>query len=162
ALASGRHDDARRLYREALAADPPNLYAHYRLAESWLATNGYAEAREWCERGLAIDPHQIGLLELLAETASRMGDPLLSVQCYEAIATRNPEVENLEKHIANQLPKIGRTEEAIAAYDRALARTPDLLEAQSNRLFVLNYVDLMAPEELSAEHRRWGLRHEAA
>src|SRR5215831_18574480 len=99
ALASGRHDDARRLYREALAADPPNLYAHYRLAESWLATNGYAEAREWCERGLAIDPHQIGLLELLAETASRMGDPLLSVQCYEAIATRNPEVENLDKYI---------------------------------------------------------------
>ena len=33
--------------------------------------------------------------------------------------------------------------------------------AQNNRLFVLNYTDLMSPEALSEEHRRWGSLHES-
>src|SRR6266568_5706734 len=77
ALASGHHEEARRLYQEALAADPPNLYAHYQLGESYLATQELLVAREWCERGLAIDPNQIGLRQQLARIATAMGDPLL-------------------------------------------------------------------------------------
>jgi predicted O-linked N-acetylglucosamine transferase (SPINDLY family) len=51
---------------------------------------------------------------------------------------------------------MGRVEEGLAAFDRAIARHPEAVFLRNNRLFVLNFSKSLGPVELFEEHRRWG------
>jgi len=160
-LAGARHDAARALYRSALDADAVNVYAHYQLARSHLATGDLPAAWEWCDRGLAIEPDQIGLLLLLAKVSESRGDPLLAVQCYRRILAVDPSVEEVASKLAVQLCWIGRIDESIEQFDRAIAQARDATMIASNRLFTLNYTDRVSPETIAAEHRAWGMSCES-
>jgi predicted O-linked N-acetylglucosamine transferase (SPINDLY family) len=148
------------LYNDALNVDPDNLYALYWLATLQQELGDLAAAKGCCERGLAIDPDQIGLLLRFGSVATAAIDPMLALGCYERIARLDPEVPEVDALLADQYCLLGRLEEGIAAFDRALARQPDSIKLQSNRLFVLNYAKLLDREALFDEHRRWGAQHE--
>ncbi len=62
--------------------------------------------------------------------------------------------------LADQYCRLGRLDEGIAAFERALANQPDSINLQSNRLLVLNYTNMLTQAELFEEHRRWGALHE--
>jgi protein O-GlcNAc transferase len=147
------------LYQEALKADPKSLHAMYWLATFSEKDGDLQAAKEYCERGLAIDPNQIGLLLLIGNVAIRALDPLFALQCYERVATLGAEVPDLDALMADQYCLMGRIEEGLAAFDRAIAKQPDAVSLQSNRLFVLNFSKLLGPVELFEEHRRWGELH---
>jgi protein O-GlcNAc transferase len=149
------------LYQKALQADPKSLHAMYWLATFSEEAGNLQAAKEYCEAGLAIDPDQIGLLLLIGNVAIRGLDPIFALQCYERIAKLDPEVPDLDALMADQYCFMGRIEEGVAAFDRAIARRPDAVTLQSNRLFVLNYSKLLGPVELFEEHRRWGELHES-
>ena len=116
---------ALQLYQRALEADPKCLHAMY-----WLATfseegGDLQAAKEYCERGLAIDPNQIGLLLRIGNVAIRALDPIFALQCYERVAKLDPEVPDLDALMADQYCFMGRIDEGVAAFDRAIARSPD-------------------------------------
>jgi predicted O-linked N-acetylglucosamine transferase (SPINDLY family) len=64
--------------------------------------------------------------------------------------------------IGDVLALLGRGAEALERLDRALKRAPDNTRLQSDRLFILNYFNLLTRQELFEEHRRWGAAHEEA
>lgn len=148
------------LYQKALQANPKSLHAIYWLATFSKEAGDLQAAKQYCERGLAIDPDQIGLLLLIGNVAIRGLDPIFALQCYERVAKLDPEVPDLDALMADQYCLMGRIEEGVAAYDRAIARRPDAVTLQSNRLFALNLSKLLSPVELFEEHRRWGELHQ--
>ena len=52
----------------------------------------------------------------------------------------------------------GLAEDAVACFDRALALAPDFAEAQSGRLFCLNYLTTLPAQAIFEAHQRWGGR----
>lgn len=149
------------LYQQALKADPKCLHAIY-----WLATlnedaGDLPAAKQYCEQGLAIDPDQIGILLRFGSVAVHGLDPIFAMSCFERVAKLDPEVPDLDALMADQYCLMGKIEEGVAAFDRAIAKHPDAVTLQSSRLFVLNYSKLLSPIKLYEEHRRWGKFHEA-
>ena len=65
-----------------------------------------------------------------------------------------PDLENIEARIAEQLCFLGRSTEAIAAYDKAIERNPYDPQLRSNRLYFLNYFGLRDRQTLFAAHHR--------
>jgi len=57
------------------------------------------------------------------------------------------------------LDKMGRVDEAISYYRRALGIDPAFRAAHSNLLFALNRSDAVTPEEVCREHLEWARRH---
>jgi protein O-GlcNAc transferase len=149
------------LYQKALEVNPKCLHAMYWLATLYEEAGDLLAAKQFCERGLAIDPDQIGLLLRIGNVAIRALDPIFALQCYERVAKLDPEVPDLDALMADQYCLMGRIEEGVAAFDRAIARRPDAVTLQSNRLFVLNFSKLLSPVELFEEHRRWGELHQS-
>lgn len=149
------------LYQQALQANPKSLHAMYWLATFSMEAGDLQAARQYCESGLAVDPDQVGLLLLIGNVAIRGLDPAFALHCYERVAKLDPEVPDLDALMADQYCLMGRIEEGVAAYDRAIARRPDAVILQSNRLFVLNFSKLLSPVELFEEHRRWGELHQS-
>ncbi len=149
------------LYDKALAQDAGNLYALFWLASMRHEAGDLVAAARDCERGLAIDPDQIGLLLLRGRIAHDAFDPLRSLQCYQRIVELDADVPEIDAMLADQYCFLGRIDEGAAAFERALARQPDSVTLQSNRLFVLNYSSRMSPEALFDAHRAWGAAHES-
>lgn len=149
-------------YDQALALDPGNLYARFWRAQMFREAHDLVAAARECELGLAVEPNEIGLLLLRGEIAADALDPLLALECFERIARLEADVPEVDGFLADQYCFLGRVDEGVAAFDRALAREPESIRLQSNRLFVLNYSSRIGPEELFEEHRAWGAKHEAA
>ena len=149
------------VYKKALERDPKCLHAIYWLASLYEEAGDLPAAKLYCEKGLAIDPDQIGLLLLIGNVAIRAFDPIFALQCYERVAKLDPEVPDLDALMADQYCLMGRIEEGVAAFDRAIARNPDAVTLQSSRLFVLNYSKQLSPAKLFEEHRRWGELHQS-
>ena len=137
------------------------MHAIYWLASLYEEGGDLPAAKLYCEKGLAIDPDQIGLLLLIGNVAIRAFDPIFALQCYERVAKLDPEVPDLDALMADQYCLMGRIEEGVAAFDRAIARNPQAVTLQSNRLFVLNFSKLLSPIELFQEHQRWGALHQS-
>lgn len=74
----------------------------------------------------------------------------------------DPNDGNMWNSLGLMLMLVGRIDEAIAAYERAIALEPGRLSAQGNLMLCLNYRDDMAAAELSRRHRAVGSLIEAA
>ena len=149
------------LYSRAVDLSPNEQYAFYWLATCHERTGDLAAARRFCEQGLAVDSQQIGLLLRLGSIATAMLDPRLALDCYEKAATLDPAIPDIDAMLADQYCFLGRVSEGVTHFDRALARNPGSARLQSNRLFVLNYANLLKPAQLFEEHRRWAESNES-
>jgi predicted O-linked N-acetylglucosamine transferase (SPINDLY family) len=158
---AGRLTESRERYYEVLAADPGDLYATYHLVLVLEQLHELTEARRICEQGLSFDPDQVGLLARHAAICRAGNDFLSTLADYERIKEFAPDFPTIDAHLADALWHLGRGREAVDAFDRALARDPDLVSLQSDRLFNLNFFNLLDRQSLFEEHRKWGAAHEA-
>jgi predicted O-linked N-acetylglucosamine transferase (SPINDLY family) len=149
-----------RAYARVTAIAPDSTYSHYWLATCHEQSGNLQLARVHCEAGLAVEPDQIGLLLRLGSIAVASLDHYLALDCYLRAEAIDPEIPQIDSMIADQHCFLGHVAEGAARFDRALAKEPGSIRLQSNRLFVLNYANLLSPEQLFAEHRRWGESHE--
>ena len=157
----GDMDAAVKAYSRVTAVAPDSTYARYWLATCHQQAGNLQLARSHCEAGLAVEPDQIGLLLRLASIAVASTDHYVALDCYLRAEALDPEIPELDSMIADQHCFLGHVAEGVARFDRALAREPRSIRLQSNRLFVLNYTDLLSPEQLFTEHRRWGESQQA-
>jgi predicted O-linked N-acetylglucosamine transferase (SPINDLY family) len=73
----------------------------------------------------------------------------------QAIALR-PDYVDAINNLGNAMKDLGRIEDALAAYDQALATRPDDPKTNSNRLFVLQYHPKFTAADILREARKWG------
>ena len=158
----GDSSAALRQYARAAQISPGNMYARYWLATCHEQTGELQLAREHCEIALGVDPTQIGLLLRLGSIAATAHDHRLALDAYLRAATVDPEIPDIDSMIGDQYCFLGRIDKGVEHFDAALRKHPGSVRLQSNRLFVLNYADLLSPSALFDEHRRWGQAHEAA
>jgi protein O-GlcNAc transferase len=147
-------------YLAALALAPDDLYVIYWLAQLNLDADNLTAARQFCERGLALEPGQLGLLFTMGKIAAAVADPAYALHVYERIQRIDPKADGLDALMADQYCFLGRISEGIAAFKRALSQQPESVALQSNVLFVSNYAGDSTPEEISDRHRHWGAMHE--
>jgi tetratricopeptide (TPR) repeat protein len=91
ALNAGQARAAAEGFRDALAADPKNARLHLGAAMAAALERRDADAREECERALALDPKLAQARTLLGQLQYRMGERALAVRTYETLVRMTPD-----------------------------------------------------------------------
>ena len=158
---SGDAAGARARYEDVLRADPGDLYATYQLATLLHEQGALDAARQVCDDGLARAPEQLGLRFRRATISKAGGDYYGALNDLLRIREADPAFPDIDTLLGDIYYFLGRGPEAVAAFDRAIARNPDATSIQSDRLFLLNFFKLQDRAALFEEHRKWGALHEA-
>jgi len=91
ALNAGQAHAAAEGFRQALAADPKNPRIHLGAGVAAALERRDADARDECERALALDPKLVQARALLGQMQYRIGERLLAVRTYETLVATAPD-----------------------------------------------------------------------
>ena len=153
---AGRLEEADAALRRAMGLGPTLAAAHLVLAHGLHLRGRLDEAAAALEQALGIDPAYAGAWMNLGNVRREQGRlaeaeravlRALQLDRGMAAAWRNLAVIHRDQ---------GRSAEAVAAFDEALKRDPDFADAQSGRLFALNYLPDISAAGIAEAHRAWG------
>ena len=134
-------------------AAAPNVTGYRNNYANALMNNGRAaEAVDQLRKAIAIDPnYSRGYLNMILACAA-IGDSIGGIEAGRRGLALRPDWPELSRNLASVLKDAGRVEEAIAEYQRAVAKAPKDAELRSSSLFSLNYPDFPV-EFVSQAHR---------
>ena len=130
----GRHAQAAEHYVRITELSPEDPAAHTNLCLALYETAAYDKARQHGERAIAIDPklpeahHNLGLV------LREVSEPARAVQHFQRALELKPRAE-MAAGLGHAYQDLGRLNEAIASYDRALRLNPDLGDGVSGRAY---------------------------
>ncbi len=146
----GRLKDAETLLRRAVELAPNFVPARSNLALVLYRQNRVPEALEELDQVAAIDPENLTSANLKAAALGRVGDYEEAVAIYQAILERfdaNPRIWLSYGHV---LKTVGKSADAVAAYQRAATLSPEFGEAwwslANMKTFRFTEADLTAME----------------
>ncbi|GAA4716440.1 sulfotransferase [Sphingomonas lutea] len=125
----GRLKDAETLLRRALEIAPDFTAARANLAMVLGRLGRPAEAFELLDEILLAEPDGLGHLNLKAATLGRLGDFEEALKLYEEVLRRVPRQPRLLMSYGHMLKTVGRQDESVDAYRKAIAFQPTLGEA---------------------------------
>jgi predicted O-linked N-acetylglucosamine transferase (SPINDLY family) len=161
-MALGRSVEALAHFLAAVELNPQYAEGWDNLAYCHKAADRLPEAIGCHERAVALNPRGAASwynFGLTLSLAGRIGDALA---CHDRAIAADPGYGKAHFGRAQALQQSHRLAEAIAAYDVFLRHSPHHHEAQSYRLFALNYLDALTAEALFREHEAYGRRLGAA
>ncbi|MCE9640839.1 MAG: tetratricopeptide repeat protein [Betaproteobacteria bacterium] len=156
----GRASEAEAAYRRALELDPDNFKAHNNLGAVLLELGRTEEAEASLRRALAIEPEFAEALSNLGISLRDQGRLEASEASYRRALDIKPDSADTLGNLGGVLHDMGRIEDSVASYRRALEIDPDCARTRSNLLFCLSQIAETGPEELFAEHCRFGAQFE--
>ena len=125
----GRLTDAENLLRRAIEIAPGFAAARSNLALVLGRTGRPAEALELLDEIFDIDPEDLGILNLRAATLGKLGDFSEALELYGELLRKTPNQPRIWLSYGHMLKTVGRQDEGVAAYRRALSIQPKLGEA---------------------------------
>ena len=128
-------------FRQVLRLDRDNVEAHYSLGVALEELGQIAEAASELRLAIAASPDHLLARQRLGSVLERTGDPAGALEQYQAvIGLEAPDQEKALAHyqIGRLLNTLGRDEEAIASFRRAVELFPELWQA---RFAVANWLD---------------------
>ena len=125
----GRLKDSETLLRRALEIAPNFTPARANLASVLGRLGRPAEALELLDDLFAAEPDSIGHINLKAATLGRLGDFEQAIELYESVLRRAPNQPRLQMTYGHMLKTIGRQEDSIRAYRKAIQLMPTLGDA---------------------------------
>ncbi len=134
-LESGYRQDLEEVRRAGGLPERSTDALHFLLAGVLLQQGRNAEAEQELERVLQIAPDHVGALTNLGNQRLARGDP--AVDLLQRARTLAPHDAHVTFNLANALRQEDRLEEALAAYDEAVAVEPSFAAAWLNRGLVL-------------------------
>ena len=114
-------------YEQALLAEPDamELFAHYRLAAIYLATNQLEKAVAHHKAILEIEPQEQAVRTSLAHLLQILGRHKEAVWEYEKALCMEPDSWELQLELAEQLGRMGDGERAVAHLRRLVNKHPE-------------------------------------
>jgi tetratricopeptide (TPR) repeat protein len=129
----GQLEDAERMYRSILAANPRHIDAAHLLGVVLMQRNQFEEAERQLSFVIGINPN-------LAPVHNNRGNALRNLKrlsealkSYDRAIALRPDYPEAFNNRGNALKDLQRLDEAIASYNRAIALRPDYPDALSNR-----------------------------
>jgi tetratricopeptide (TPR) repeat protein len=123
-----RYQDAENLLRRAIELAPEFMAARSNLATVLHRQGRSGEAIEELDRLQLIDPDNLGNANLKAAVLGRVGEFDEALELYELVLKNFDSQPKIWMSYAHMLKTVGRQEEAIAAYRKALSLKPTLGE----------------------------------
>ncbi|HNH82138.1 MAG TPA: tetratricopeptide repeat protein [Acidobacteriota bacterium] len=121
-LRSGQTTEALEVYQQILTDNPnqPELLLDY--AETLMLAGKYPEALQGAQKILEMDPTNVQALSILAQTQRRSGRREEAVKVLEQALKGQDVTESLQLQfeLAETLIELGRVEDGVKAYQRAL------------------------------------------
>ena len=124
----GRLRDSETLLRRALELAPDFLAARANLATVLYKQNRFADAAEVLDEVVAADPTDNANRNLMAAARGRIGDYDEALKLYDELTRTFPDHAKLWMSFGHMMKTVGKLEEGVAAYRRALAIQGDLGE----------------------------------
>jgi tetratricopeptide (TPR) repeat protein len=124
-----KYSEAEAVFRQLIAREPDNAaalnYLGYMLAERGDRLN---ESVDFLKRALAIDPHNGSFLDSIGWAYYKDGKLDLAFENMKQAADQLPTNSVVQDHYGDVLAKMGRWEDAIAAWNRSLAGDGDSID----------------------------------
>jgi tetratricopeptide (TPR) repeat protein len=124
---AGKIEEAEMSIRQVLRHVPSQARAELALAAILIDDNRPGEAEEASRRGLAFttEPRLKAQLYLqLAQALRRQRKDSEALSALDSAEAMNPALPNLARHRAEALQNLGRFNEAVAIFEKEIARTP--------------------------------------
>ena len=147
------------LCRAALALDQRDAPAWSLLARIALDDNQPERALECYVHILAIHPDDPEHLIYAAEVNRRAGHLTRALELSERALALRPQDRRAWHVRGSALEELDRLDEALDCLRHEHELEPGNIEGHSNLLFLLSRSDLLPPQQVAAEHRRWGELH---
>lgn len=147
---------ARALCHAALAQDCGETAAWSLLARIALDDNQPERALEYYAHILAVHPNDPEHLVYASEVNRRAGHFTRALELTERALALRPQDRRAWQVRGNALEELDRLGEAADCLRRQLALKPDDAGGHSSLLFLLSRADLLSPQQVAAEFRRWG------
>lgn len=151
----GRDTEAAESLKAALALDPEN-------ADIWLINGSFnlarrrnAEALSCYVQALKLKPGNSAALKGIGDVRQVEGHAAQAVESYRAALEFNPANTEARLGLVQMLLSCNRIGEALAECERVVKEHPENIQAQSHRLFLLNYLAGVTTERLSSEHSKF-------
>jgi cytochrome c-type biogenesis protein CcmH/NrfG len=125
----GRFPDAENLLRRAVELAPGFVPARSNLALVLYRQGRPEEAIAELDHLLDNDPEDIGAANLKAAAAGRIGDYTEAVALYEMVLKSKPNQEKIWLSYGHVLKTVGRRDDSVSAYRKAVALKPEYGEA---------------------------------
>jgi predicted O-linked N-acetylglucosamine transferase (SPINDLY family) len=152
---SGRFDEAIDSFRRALAIRPDYADAHSNLGSLFKALGRNDEAVASYREAIALAP-------AFAEAHFNLGNVLHAqmhlngaIDSFLAALAIKPDMHMAHNNLGLVLKDIGKLDDALTCFDNALALAPGFINANSNRLFCINYHPTYTPEHIFAAYQQW-------
>jgi predicted O-linked N-acetylglucosamine transferase (SPINDLY family) len=155
-LRSGDYAEAERHYTLALRRKPDDSVMLRRLAEVLVKRNQFGAAADLLRRVLRLRPDDADLHWRLGDALTGDGNLTQAAQCYREAVKLQPNNPAFLHHLGTALMMAGRITEATRQYRQAMGVMANNRLSHASLLFVMSYDPDLAPEEVFAEHRRWG------
>lgn len=155
-LRVGQVNDGIEQFRRYVALRPDDARGYNNLALGVANAGRPAEAVELLQKALSLNPNYpdaYNTLGLAYEALNRKDDAAAS---YREAVRLKPDFADAWSNLGTNLTEQGRVEEAIAALRTSLEVRPNSLPIVSNLLLTLNYSSHVTPEQVAAEHRKFG------
>jgi len=129
---AGRLNEAERLYRQVLQADPRHADALHFLGVLAHQAGRHDAAVDLIARALSQQPDNVAAHYNLGVALHSLGKLDEAVASYGRALVRKPDHAEAHGNLANALQAQGKLDEAVASYGRALRSKPDYADAHSN------------------------------
>ncbi|GHO72164.1 hypothetical protein KSC_110560 [Ktedonobacter sp. SOSP1-52] len=120
-----RYEDALKIYEQAIAQYPDDMFFYIRKAYLLEKLKRYEEALAVGDQAIALDPHDPRAYETKASTLNDLRRYEESLATYEQALALAPQDIHCYKAKGALLEELKRYEEALAAYSQALALDPE-------------------------------------
>jgi predicted O-linked N-acetylglucosamine transferase (SPINDLY family) len=155
----GRLEEAAVAYRQALHYKPDYVDAWDGLGFTLMSHGQLDDAIGAYREVLRYQPGSIKAHANLGASLQARGFLEEAIAAYREALRLDPANAGIQDSLGCALSEQGRCEEAMASHRHALAMAPNYSTAHSNLLLTMHYHPALKPDELFAEHVRWGRMH---
>jgi protein O-GlcNAc transferase len=142
-------------FRSAVNCAPDLAIAHYNLANALHDAEHDEEAISSYRRALHLDPNHAYAYCNLGNLLAEKGRLFDALACFRRMLEIEPRNVIGHDNIGNVFRDLGQIDDAIASYQSALEIEPNLVSANSNLLFLYNYM-ADRPAAALAKARQFG------